>query len=32
MEEKLMSKLPRGTEVINSESPRNGLEIKFEWE
>lgn len=30
--EKLLTKLPRGSSIISSETKRNGLEIKFEWE
>lgn len=32
IDEKLLTKMPRGTSVASSEVFRNGLEIKFEWE
>lgn len=31
-DEKLLTKMPRGTSIASSEVFRNGLEIKFEWE
>lgn len=32
IDEKLLTKMPRGTSIISSEIFRYGLEIKFEWE
>lgn len=32
LNEKLMSKMPRGTEIVEQDTPRTGFEIKFEWE
>ncbi len=32
IDQKLLTKLPRGTSISSSEITRNGLEIKFEWE
>jgi GLPGLI family protein len=32
IDEKLLTKMPRGTSIASSEVFRNGLEIKFEWE
>ncbi|SHL47243.1 GLPGLI family protein [Flavobacterium xanthum] len=31
-DEKLLTKMPRGTTIVSSQVFRNGLEIKFEWE
>lgn len=32
LNESIKSKLPRGTTITETDTPRNGLEIKFEWE
>ena len=32
LNEKLLSKMPRGTSITNQATPRTGFEIKFEWE